>query len=138
MQITAAVLRSTDGAYGLEQVQLADPGPGEVLVRVVGAGMCHTDVVPRSLDFLLPIITGHEGAGVVEGVGEGVTGVTVGDHVVLSFDSCGACPSCGRGKPSYCQTFLARNVTGRDVDWGTTVSDASGAEVAARWFAQSS
>jgi len=138
MEITAAVLRTADGPYELEQVQLADPGPGEVLVRVVGAGMCHTDVVPRSLDMLLPIITGHEGAGVVEAIGEGVAGVAVGDHVVLSFDSCGACASCAKGKPSYCETFLARNVTGRDVEWGTTVTDASGAGVAARWFGQSS
>jgi len=138
MEITAAVLRAADGEYALEQVQLADPGPDQVLVRVVSAGMCHTDVVPRTLDMLLPIITGHEGAGVVEAVGEGVTGVAVGDHVVLSFDSCGSCPACTRGKPSYCETFFARNLTGRDVAWGTTVTDAEGAGVGARWFGQSS
>jgi aryl-alcohol dehydrogenase len=138
MEITAAVLRATDGSYALEQVQLADPGPRQVRVRVVGAGMCHTDVVPRTLDFLLPIITGHEGAGVVEAVGDDVSGIAVGDHVVLSFDSCGSCASCSRGEPSYCETFLARNCTGRDVDWGTNVTDAAGQDVAARWFGQSS
>lgn len=138
MDITAAVLSAADGAYQIEHVELNEPGPGEVLVRVVGAGMCHTDVVPRSLPFLLPIITGHEGAGVVEQVGDGVNGIEVGDHVVLSFDSCGACPMCDRGQPSYCSTFMARNLTGRDVAWQTNVHDADGAEVAARWFGQSS
>ncbi|WP_426573939.1 NAD(P)-dependent alcohol dehydrogenase [Aquihabitans sp. McL0605] len=138
MEITAAVLRATDGSYELEQVQLADPGPHEVLVRVVSAGMCHTDVVPRSLELVLPIITGHEGAGIVESVGSAVNGVEVGDHVVLSFDSCGTCASCSRGVPAYCETFITRNLTGRDVDWGTTVADGDGAEVSARWFGQSS
>ncbi len=138
MEITAAVLRSTDGPYRLEKLELAPPGPGEVLVRVVGAGMCHTDVVPRQLAGFLPIITGHEGSGVVEAVGPGVAGVRVGDHVVLSFDSCGACAMCSRGLPSYCSTFIPRNLTGRDLQWGTRVTDAEGGEVASRWFGQSS
>jgi aryl-alcohol dehydrogenase len=138
MEITAAVLRSTDGAYDLESVELAEPGPDEVLVKVVGAGMCHTDVVPRQLADFLPIITGHEGAGVVEAVGSEVGGVAVGDHVVLSFDSCGDCAMCSRGRPSYCETFIPRNLTGRDLLWGTRVKDSAGGEVASRWFAQSS
>lgn len=138
MQITAAVLRSTDGPYTIEAVDLADPGPDEVLVRVVGVGMCHTDVVPRQLEGFLPIIPGHEGSGVVEAVGADVTGVGVGDHVVISFDSCGTCPMCERGRPSYCESFISRNLTGRDVMWGTRVTDGDGAEVASRWFGQSS
>ena len=60
-----------------------------------------------------PIIGGHEGAGVVEAVGEGVSRVRVGDHVALSFDSCGECGPCTHGRPAYCDTFLARNLTGR-------------------------
>lgn len=138
MEITAAVLRDADGPYQLEDVVLADPGPNEVLVRVVGAGLCHTDVVPRHLADLLPIITGHEGAGVVEAVGAEIVGVAVGDHVVLSFDSCGSCAMCGRGQPAYCETMLMRNLTGRDVAWGTRVTDGAGNEVASRWFGQSS
>src|SRR5699024_1589600 len=90
------------------------------------------------MPMLLPIIAGHEGAGVVEAVGEGVDGVSVGDHVVLTFDSCGTCTSCRRGEPAYCETFMVRNLTGRDPAWGTRVTDADGAEVASRWFAQSS
>jgi len=138
MKITAAVLRAAEGRHELEEVDLADPGPGEVLVRVVGAGMCHTDVVPRQLALLLPIIAGHEGAGIVEAVGEGIGDVAVGDHVVLTFDSCGDCPSCRRGVPAYCETFIQRNLTGRDTTWGTRVADMDGVEVGSRWFAQSS
>ena len=138
MEITAAVLRTTDGPYRLETVELAPPGPDEVLVRVVAAGMCHTDVVPRQLDGFLPIITGHEGSGVVEEVGAEVQGISVGDHVVLSFDSCGRCASCTGGLPSYCDTFMVRNLSGRDVAGQTRVTDADGGEIASRWFGQSS
>ncbi len=138
MQITAAVLRSPDGKHQLEQVDLADPGPGEVLVRLVGTGMCHTDVVPRSMEMLLPVVCGHEGAGIVEAIGEGVSDVTVGDHVVLSYDSCGECVNCRRGIPSYCEQFLTRNLTGRDALWGTPMSAEDGTPIGARWFGQSS
>jgi aryl-alcohol dehydrogenase len=140
MEITAAVLRDPEGPYLLEQVELAEPGPGQVLVRIVGAGMCHTDVLPRAPGSLSPppIITGHEGSGVVESVGEGVDHVAVGDHVVLSFDSCGDCGNCGRGQSAYCDTFLVRNLLGRHLDGSTGVTDAKGEQVASRWFGQSS
>lgn len=138
MDITAAVLRDAEGRHELESVTLTEPGPGEVLVKVVGVGMCHTDVVPRGMPGLLPIIAGHEGAGIVEAVGDGVSDVTVGDHVVLTFDSCGTCISCQGGEPAYCETFMVRNLTGRDPAWGTRVTDTEGNEIASRWFAQSS
>ncbi|NLA35442.1 MAG: alcohol dehydrogenase catalytic domain-containing protein, partial [Actinobacteria bacterium] len=87
MKITAAVLRDPAAPYSIEAVELSDPGAGQVLVRIVGVGMCHTDVVPRGLSLApLPIVPGHEGSGVVEAVGEGVDGISVGDHVVLTFD----------------------------------------------------
>jgi len=140
MQITAAVLRSADGPYALERVELADPAPDEVLVRIVGTGMCHTDVIPRAEGSMSPppIITGHEGAGVVEAIGSDVTTIAVGDHVVLSFDYCGGCSRCLTGQPASCETMLLRNLLGRRVDFTTAVTDASGVEVASRWFAQSS
>ncbi|MEX2293449.1 MAG: NAD(P)-dependent alcohol dehydrogenase [Acidimicrobiales bacterium] len=140
MQISAAVLRSKDGPYALEQVELAEPVADEVLVRIVGVGMCHTDVLPRAdVSFSPPpIITGHEGAGVVEAIGADVTGVEVGDHVVLSFDSCGACPACAADHPAHCETFLLRNLLGRRLDFTTGVVDSAGAEVSSRWFGQSS
>jgi aryl-alcohol dehydrogenase len=140
MQITAAVLRSSDGPYSIEPVELADPGPDEVLVRIVGAGMCHTDVLPRGPETISPppIIPGHEGAGIVEAVGADVTGIEVGDHVVLSFESCGACARCAAGSPAYCEQFLVRNLLGRRADFSSGVTDADGNEVLSRWFGQSS
>jgi len=140
MEITAAVLRSADGPYALESVELAEPRPDEVLVRVVAAGMCHTDVLPRGEVTISPppIITGHEGAGVVEAVGAEVQGIAVGDHVVLSFEHCGACDMCQRGVPAHCETFLMRNMLGRRLDFTTGVTDADGNEIASRWFGQSS
>ncbi|WP_432066222.1 NAD(P)-dependent alcohol dehydrogenase [Streptomyces sp. C10-9-1] len=140
MRITAAVLRAAEAPYRMEDIELADPGPGEVRVRIVGAGLCHTDVLPRAAHFPagLPIITGHEGAGVVDAVGEGVTTLTHGDHVVLSFDSCRACPNCLSGHPAYCETFMPRNLTGVDLDGGTAAQDTEGKPVASRWFGQSS
>src|SRR3546814_17266804 len=85
--------------------------------------MCHADVFPRGeLSFSPPpIITGHEGAGVVEAVGADVEGIAVGDHVVLSFDSCGSCEMCLAGVPAHCETFLVRNMLGRRVDFTTGV-----------------
>jgi aryl-alcohol dehydrogenase len=140
MKIDAAVLRDAAGAYAIESVEISDPGPGQVLVRVVGTGMCHTDVVPRAGADLVgpPIITGHEGAGVVEAVGPGVTSVAAGDHVCMSFDSCGQCSPCRAHNPAYCDEFMARNLTGRNVDGSAGVTDHNGETVLGRWFGQSS
>jgi len=139
MQIDAAVLRDAAGPYTIERVELAEPAADEVLVRIVGAGMCHTDVLPRSrMVAPPPIVTGHEGAGVVEAIGSAVVGVTVGDHVVLSFDSCRQCENCRSGQPAYCDTFMFRNLTGRRLDGTTGITDATGQAVAGRWFGQSS
>jgi len=138
MKATAAVLRAPDGAYALEEVTLRDLRADEVLVRIVGVGMCHTDVLPRAGVGATPIIPGHEGAGVVESIGSAVTRVAVGDHVVLSFDSCGACANCRAGQPAYCDLFMAKNLYGRELDGSTTVTDANGQAVGARWFGQSS
>ena len=139
MKIDAAVLRAPDGAYAIEQVELADPGPDQVVVRIVGAGMCHTDVLPRAGGIVAPpIVTGHEGSGVVEAVGSAVTRVQPGDHVVLSFDSCGQCGPCRDGVPAYCETFLFRNLTGRNLDGSTGITDSNGQPVLGRWFGQSS
>jgi aryl-alcohol dehydrogenase len=138
MKIQAAVLRDGAAPYAIEDVELAEPRQDEVRVRIVGAGMCHTDALARSGFVALPMITGHEGSGVVDAVGPGVTTLAVGDHVVLSFDSCGVCDNCAKGQRAYCETFLPRNLVGRDLDGSTTVTDATGSEVAARWFGQSS
>jgi aryl-alcohol dehydrogenase len=140
MKITAAVLRAGDQPYSLEEVELADPRPDEVLVRIVGTGMCHTDVLPRGAGSISPppIVCGHEGAGVVEAVGAEVEGVSVGDHVVLSFESCGTCEACRADRPYACEQFWLRNLVGRRADFSTGITDASGAEIPSRWFGQSS
>lgn len=103
MQIRAAVFRDNTGKPGIENLELTGPGPGEVLVKIVATGVCHTDIkmagaalVPR------PVVLGHEGAGVVEAVGPGVREFRKGDHVVMSFGWCGVCPSCREAEPAYC------------------------------------
>jgi aryl-alcohol dehydrogenase len=111
-----------------------------VLVRIAGAGICHTDVLPRvaGIGLPLPMVCGHEGSGTVEAVGAGVTTVAPGDHVVLSFDSCGTCRNCRTGHPAYCATFMARNLSGYRVDGTSPLAGADGEAVAGSWFAQSS
>jgi aryl-alcohol dehydrogenase len=140
VQISAAVLRDPAGAHLIESVHLDEPGPGELRVRIVGAGMCHTDLAPRAGVGLgtPPVIVGHEGAGVVEALGPGVSSLVVGDHVVLSFDSCGECANCRAGSPAYCDTMIPRNLLGRRLDGSTCVTGSDGEPIGARWFGQSS
>ncbi|WP_105972885.1 Zn-dependent alcohol dehydrogenase [Streptomyces geranii] len=100
-----------------KQVQVVDdlevrgPGAGEVLVAVSAAGLCHSDlsVVDGTIPFPVPVVLGHEGAGVVEAVGDGVTHVVPGDHVALStLANCGACAECDRGRPTMCRKAIGR------------------------------
>lgn len=134
---TAAVLRSAEAPFSLEQVWLPPLAPEEVLVRIVGAGLCHTDLLVRNGIAGLPIVLGHEGSGVVEEVGSGVRNLIPGDHVVLSFDSCGTCARCHAGAPSYCASFGNLNTAGAAGD-GAAATDQSGETVHHRWFGQSS
>jgi aryl-alcohol dehydrogenase len=138
MLINAAVLRAADAPYAVEQVQLDAPGPGEVLVKIAGAGMCHTDLLGRTDLIGKPVILGHEGSGTIEAIGPGVTGLATGDHVVLSFDSCGGCANCRAAHPAYCAEFFPRNLTGLAMDGSTPAVGEDGKPIAARWFAQSS
>lgn len=104
VRVTAAVLADY-GELAVEELELADPGPGEVAVRLRAAGVCHSDyhVFRGDLPLPTPMVLGHEGAGVVVAVGPGVTAVRPGDPVVLSWlPACGRCPSCLRGHPELC------------------------------------
>jgi S-(hydroxymethyl)glutathione dehydrogenase/alcohol dehydrogenase len=106
----AAVLRETGGPLSVEDVELADPGPGEVTVRLAASGVCHSDwnVVTGATSNPLPTVLGHEGAGVVEAVGTGVTEVAEGDHVILSWlPSCGECFYCVAGRGVLCDVAMA-------------------------------
>ncbi|MEU0783299.1 Zn-dependent alcohol dehydrogenase [Streptomyces sp. NPDC006173] len=93
----------------VDDLELRDPGPGEVRVAVSAAGLCHSDlsVVDGTIPFPVPVVLGHEGAGVVEAVGAGVTHVGPGDHVALStLANCGACAECDRGRPTMCRKAI--------------------------------
>jgi S-(hydroxymethyl)glutathione dehydrogenase/alcohol dehydrogenase len=93
----------------VDDLEIREPGPGEVLVRVSAAGLCHSDlsVVDGTIPFPIPVVLGHEGAGVVEAVGVGVTHVQPGDHVALStLANCGACAECDRGRPTMCRKAI--------------------------------
>ena len=111
MQIKAAVARAPDRPFVIEPCELRDPGPGEVLVRISACGICHTDLGAKHqhVPVPLPAVLGHEGAGIVERVGAGIDQVEVGDAVLMSFGSCGTCPQCQDGHPSYCSHFLPVN-----------------------------
>ncbi|GAA4383341.1 NAD(P)-dependent alcohol dehydrogenase [Actinomadura verrucosospora] len=140
MQIEAAVLRAADAPYTIESLDLADPGPGEVLVKIAGAGMCHTDLLGRVPGDLVakPVVLGHEGSGVAEAVGPGVTGLTAGDHVVMSFDSCGECANCRAAKPGACPQMTALNMLAMPLDGTPRATGPGGEPVHTRWFGQSS
>jgi aryl-alcohol dehydrogenase len=137
--IRAAVCREGSPAFTIENATLEAPRAGEVLVRVVGAGVCHTDMAvrDRQLPVPLPVVLGHEGSGVVEAVGEGVTSVAPGDPVVLSFASCGQCPNCADHAPAYCYGFGLHNFSGGRADGSTAIATDSGA-VHSHFFGQSS
>ncbi|MFF3845801.1 Zn-dependent alcohol dehydrogenase [Streptomyces sp. NPDC002328] len=95
----------------VDDLVVRDPGPGEVLVAVAAAGLCHSDlsVIDGTIPFPAPVVLGHEGAGVVEAVGAGVTHVAPGDHVALStLANCGTCAECDRGRPTMCRKAIGR------------------------------
>ncbi|MGQ4434434.1 MULTISPECIES: S-(hydroxymethyl)mycothiol dehydrogenase [unclassified Streptomyces] len=104
-QVRAVVARSKGAPVSLETIVVPDPGPGEALVRVEACGVCHTDLHYREggINDEFPFLLGHEAAGVVESVGEGVTEVAPGDFVILNWRAvCGDCRACRRGRPQYC------------------------------------
>jgi aryl-alcohol dehydrogenase len=140
MEIKAAVVFEPSGPFRIEQLELSDPNDDEVLVRIVGVGICHTDLGAR--DGHLPIppppsVFGHEGAGIVEKVGARVTKVKPGDHVVLAWDYCGACHACKAGKELYCLNFFLHNFHGARTD-GTTTLRQGDQVIHGSFFCQSS
>ncbi|TFB69773.1 NAD(P)-dependent alcohol dehydrogenase [Cryobacterium glaciale] len=139
MKITAAVARSLHAPLDFETLELDEVGNDEVRVRLVATGVCHTDALVRDgvLPNSLPVVLGHEGSGIVEAIGENVETVVVGDHVVLGFNSCGACPPCTNGHPAYCTDFAKLNFGGQRAD-GTTSLSAGDEPVGSHFFGQSS
>ena len=138
MKIQAAVSRDSARPPGIETVDIEEPRAGEILVRLVASGICHTDINVHARDRApKPIVLGHEGAGIVERVGAAVTRLAPGDPVVLSVNFCGKCPSCQRNEHSYCYEVLPRNFGGSRPD-GSSPLAKEGARVNARFFGQSS
>jgi aryl-alcohol dehydrogenase len=123
----------------VDDLEIREPGPGEVLVAVAAAGLCHSDlsVIDGTIPFPVPVVLGHEGAGVVEEVGSAVTRVSPGDRVALSYTSCGSCRTCATGRPYYCGEFFARNFGAARPD-GSTALSREGKPVHSHFFGQSS
>lgn len=134
----AAICRGHEHPFAIEDVTLDALRPDELRVRVVACGICHTDLAVRDeqLPVPLPVVLGHEGAGIVEEVGSAVTVAKPGDRVVMSFNSCGACPSCDADAPTYCYQFFPNNWSGTRAD-GTPTMFADGAPMNANFFGQS-
>jgi aryl-alcohol dehydrogenase len=139
VKIKAAVAREQGSALSVEQVDLEPPRDHEILVRVVATGVCHTDLVVLAghLPTPFPVVLGHEGAGVVEQVGSGISKVKPGDHVVMTYNSCGVCPSCSDHASSYCHEFFPRNFFAVRPD-GSSALSSDGAMVHGNFFGQSS
>ncbi|HYC74309.1 zinc-dependent alcohol dehydrogenase family protein [Brevundimonas sp.] len=138
MKTTAAVLRAMGAArpyadsrpLGLETVTLDPPGPGEVLVAIRAAGLCHSDlsVINGDRPRPMPMALGHEAAGVVEALGPGVDDLIVGDHVVMVFmPSCGCCDPCAGGRPALCEPGAAANGKGELLGGGVRLHGEDGA-----------
>src|SRR6267154_1108975 len=140
MKVTAAVVGSKDGPFQLEEVKIGEPRADELLVKITAVGMCHTDLSVRSqaTPFPLPGVLGHEGAGVVVQVGPQVSDFHVGDKVVLSFDSCGSCPSCLAGKVVYCQHWIPLNLLGGSRLDGSATLTRTNTGLHGHFFGQSS
>ena len=138
MRTTAALSYGPDSPFTLTEVELSEPRDNEVLVRVSAVGICHTDLSRKASSAAgTPALFGHEGAGTVEAVGSAVTGVRVGQKVLMSFNSCGECARCQAGHRAYCEKFAALNGSGARPDDTTTVS-AGGDRVWSSFFGQSS
>jgi alcohol dehydrogenase len=137
MRAKAAVLRAmgamlpyaTSGPLEITDVELDPPGPGEVLIRIAAAGLCHSDlsVINGSRPRPMPMAIGHEAAGVVLELGPQVDDLSVGDHVVMVFvPSCGHCGCCSEGRPALCEPGAAANRNGTLLSGATRLRDASG------------
>jgi aryl-alcohol dehydrogenase len=121
----------------LESIELDELRPGEVLVRIEAAGVCHTDLLAAVKGMAFPVVAGHEGAGVIEAVGAAVTRVRVGDRVVLSYPSCGLCERCETGEPYLCARHMELGFGGARLDGSQTIK-LRGRPISSAFFQQSS
>jgi len=130
IRFDAAVLRAALAPLSIERVEARALGPDDVLVRMRAAGLCHTDleVIEGQLVFPLPMVLGHEGAGVVERVGPAVRGLAPGDHVIIHWNPhCGHCFYCDRDKPILCETYVSNGAKAVGFDGAPVLRDGGGA-----------
>jgi aryl-alcohol dehydrogenase len=139
MKITAAVVYERSGPFTVEQLDLCDPRADELLVEVVASGMCATDLHGRDAYYptKFPKVFGHEGAGIVRSVGNAVASFKPGDHVVMAYPWCGACPNCETRRQSYCLHAFDLKMNGTRPD-GSTMHSKNGKRVYSAFFQQSS
>lgn len=139
MKTRAAIIRATAAPFTIEQLELDSLRSDEILVKISGVGICHTDLICRDQVYPvpLPIVLGHEGSGIVEETGTGVKDIKKGDAVVLSYRSCGECINCKRDEPLHCIEIFSSNFSGVRPD-GTTTLSHRGEPVHGLFFGQSS
>jgi aryl-alcohol dehydrogenase len=139
MQTTAALTNNHGAGFVPTPLELDEPRADEVRVAIKAAGICHTDFTfaDGHAPSAVPAVFGHEGVGVVEAVGSDVEGIEVGDRVLMSYDSCGGCPSCLAGRPFYCALFAPLNFGGARLD-GSTSLTRDGNPIHSHFFGQSS
>jgi aryl-alcohol dehydrogenase len=138
MKIKAAVVYEKNAPFEIKELELAEPKDDEILTRIAGCGVCHTDesVRRQEIPVPLPIVLGHEGSGVVEKVGGSVTHVKPGDRVIFSPVSCGECEYCLSGHPAECVHIGAGNFAGTYLDGTRRLKDENGREISV-FFSQS-
>lgn len=139
MKTQAALLTAPGSDFTIADIDIDEPRVGEVLVQIVAVGICHTDLAARDgvLPLAFPGVAGHEGAGTVLAIGDGVTKVAVGDKVAVTFNSCGECTTCTTGRQSYCENFNEMNYSRVRKD-GSTPLSVDGNPVGGMFFGQSS
>jgi len=133
---TAAVVHKPHGEFTFEEIELDDLRPDEILVRNEACGICHTDFVAQDI-MPLPGVLGHEGAGIVEAVGAGVSGISLGDRIIASYPSCGTCQGCSAGQPFHCDSHIPLGFEGTRLDKSHTIK-LNGQAISGAFFQQSS
>src|SRR5699024_3679806 len=139
MKVKAAVVNAVNDPYKMEELTLGELRPDEVIVKMVATGICHSDEALRvgDAEYPMPGVLGHEGAGIVEKIGDAVKNFSVGDQVVMAYNSCGSCPSCRTGHPSTCNDWVELNFGSPRRDGSHTFYKEDGTPVS-NFFTQSS
>ena len=140
MQVTAAVLEEHHKPLNVQELEIDEPLAGEVLVKIVASGVCHTDAIAQEANFPFPLpgVLGHEGAGIVEAVGDGVTKVAQGDKVIIGWPWCGECRNCLAGRQRYCLQIGPLVGAGVRLSTGGSCLSRGGEAVHGHFFGQSS